>query len=1046
MHRDPLQFLQTALAGRYRIERLLGTGGTAAVYLAQDPRHDRQVAIKVLRPEVALALGADRFLREIRIAARLNHPHILPLHDSGEADGLLYYVMPYVAGESVRERLVRQRQVPVEDAVQIARQVASALSHAHAHGIVHRDIKPENILLQDGMALVADFGLARALTEAKEGQITETGVVMGTPAYMSPEQASGSPAVDGRTDIYALGCVLYEMLSGSPPFPGENAAAVLARHISDPVPPLRTPQQIPGDVVEAVRTALAKRPEDRFQHASHFLRALEGQGYGRRRRRTRLARGATAAVVLALAVVGLVRAVPDVGTWLLARFGPELDPGLYLVLPAAAAPDSLQVAAVAGVRAGLTRWRDIRLADPAELTRPAAFVPPRETGVAEARRKAIRLGAAWLALVDAQREADSLLVATRLVDTRSGHEISRAGTTLGLGTGFRPGLADLANHILLDIPDRRHVAPALLGTTRLKAARQFAAAEQRAGEWDLAMADSALASALREDPAFTLAALQLAKLRAWQGRPPATWKMLLDQVSAGRSALDERDAALHAGLDGIASARHGQACGDLLAAAHAPAAGGDFDLWYTAGVCLEGDRAVVRDPRSPSGWRFRSSPNQAILAFDHAFTLNPAFSAERQSPFRKLLIAEPDVMRGGRALAPAVGDFGAFPALQGDTLAFVPWPIAVIESAAPVVPVQPRLAALHRARERLAELAAAWVAERPRDPAALEALGIAMELRNDPAACDTLRRARALTTAPGDGARIAALEAFIRVKEGLRGEPEGWAKARGIADTVLRSLGPDSVVRVPAAVAGLAALVGRGGLAAQLERWAAEQEFSSLPAAVRDPGSAFLVYAAMGGPADSIRRYGRRVREAMATLLVPTPEEAGRAEEELERNFLRRTAGMLYPGYGADTVLRASSSFDYLVGVLRRMARGDTAAAIRQLAAVVEERWGDGIRYANLDGVLPEVRILAQAGQPAQAAAWLDSAFVGMANAPATSFADPVQVGSLVRAMVLRAELARQLGDPAGAQRWARAVTALWDGADAGFADVVSQMQSLARQ
>src|SRR5512139_81718 len=239
MHRDPQQFLQSALGGRYRVERLLGTGGTAAVYLAWDARHERQVAIKVLRPEVALALGGDRFLREIRIAARLNHPHILTLHDSGEADGLLYYVMPYVAGESVRERLTRDGQVRVEDAIRIAREVASALSHAHAQGIIHRDIKPENILLQDGMALVADFGLARALTEAKESNITETGLVMGTPAYMSPEQASGSPTVDARTDIYALGCVLYEMLSGNPPFPGENAAVVLAHHISDPVPPLR---------------------------------------------------------------------------------------------------------------------------------------------------------------------------------------------------------------------------------------------------------------------------------------------------------------------------------------------------------------------------------------------------------------------------------------------------------------------------------------------------------------------------------------------------------------------------------------------------------------------------------------------------------------------------------------------------------------------------------------------------------------------------------------------------------------------------------------
>jgi serine/threonine-protein kinase len=435
MHRDPQQFLQAALGGRYRIERLLGTGGTAAVYLAHDPRHDRQVAIKVLRPEVALALGADRFLREIRIAARLNHPHILPLHDSGEADGLLYYVMPFVAGESVRDRLVRQRQVELDDAVRIAREVASALSHAHAQGIIHRDIKPENILLQDGMALVADFGLARALTEAKEGNITETGLVMGTPAYMSPEQASGSPTVDARTDIYALGCVLYEMLSGNPPFPGENAAVVLAHHISDPVPPLRTPQHIPRDVIEAVMTALAKRPEDRFQSASQFMRALDqGNGYGRRRRLSRLARAAGLALILALAALGLFRGVPAISTAVRGLLGAPTDPGAWLVLSTAAKPDSLQATAVNGIRTALARWQDLMVVDPAGLPSRAQLGPPEDLSPAEARYKAQRLGAGRLVLVEATRDADSLLVHARVLDVAADEEIGRASA--GSPTGW----------------------------------------------------------------------------------------------------------------------------------------------------------------------------------------------------------------------------------------------------------------------------------------------------------------------------------------------------------------------------------------------------------------------------------------------------------------------------------------------------------------------------------------------------------------------------------------------------------------------------------
>src|SRR5438046_296718 len=209
--------LRGALADRYAIERELGHGGTATVYLAQDLKHGRAVAIKVLRPELAAALGAERFLREIEIAARLTHPHILPLHDSGEAAGFLYYVMPFVQGESLRDRLHREPQLPIDEAVKIAREVATALSHAHSQDVVHRDIKPENILLSGGEAVVADFGIARAITQAGGGGLTETGIPVGTPAYMSPEQASGGGAIDGRSDVYSLACVLYDVLAREPP-------------------------------------------------------------------------------------------------------------------------------------------------------------------------------------------------------------------------------------------------------------------------------------------------------------------------------------------------------------------------------------------------------------------------------------------------------------------------------------------------------------------------------------------------------------------------------------------------------------------------------------------------------------------------------------------------------------------------------------------------------------------------------------------------------------------------------------------------------------
>ncbi|OGT99109.1 MAG: hypothetical protein A2085_04190, partial [Gemmatimonadetes bacterium GWC2_71_10] len=270
--------LQAALAGRYVIERELGRGGMGAVYLAEDLKHHRPVAIKVLHPELAGTLGSERFLREIELSARLTHPHILPLHDSGEAAGFLYYVMPYVEGESLRDRLAREKQLPIEDALQIAREVADALSYAHSHDVVHRDIKPENILLAAGHAVVADFGIARAITAAGGEKLTETGLAIGTPMYMSPEQAAGSRDLDGRSDLYSLGCVLYEMLAGQPPFTGPTVESVIHQHLAvEPPAVTNLRPAVPASVVAALARALAKTPADRFNPV-----ALFGEALGRR--------------------------------------------------------------------------------------------------------------------------------------------------------------------------------------------------------------------------------------------------------------------------------------------------------------------------------------------------------------------------------------------------------------------------------------------------------------------------------------------------------------------------------------------------------------------------------------------------------------------------------------------------------------------------------------------------------------------------------------------------------------------------------------------
>jgi eukaryotic-like serine/threonine-protein kinase len=310
----PISRLAAALADRYRIERELGAGGMATVYLAQDLKHDRRVAVKVLRPELAAVIGAERFLAEIKTTANLQHPHILALFDSGAADGFLFYVMPFIEGESLRDRLTREKQLPIADAVRIATEVAGALDYAHRHNIIHRDIKPENVLLHDGRALVADFGIALAASKAGGTRMTETGMSLGTPTYMSPEQAMGEREITARSDVYALGCVLYELLTGDPPFTGSTAQAIVARVLTETPRPITAQRHtIPPHVESAVLTALEKLPADRFASAAEFAAALASPGYARAiagpggaassvRRWRRTALGAVAALVVCAAL------------------------------------------------------------------------------------------------------------------------------------------------------------------------------------------------------------------------------------------------------------------------------------------------------------------------------------------------------------------------------------------------------------------------------------------------------------------------------------------------------------------------------------------------------------------------------------------------------------------------------------------------------------------------------------------------------------------------------------------------------------------------
>ncbi len=418
---DVLTRLTSALADRYAIERELGAGGMATVYLAEDVKHHRKVALKVLRPELAATLGPERFVREIEIAAGLTHPHILPLYDSGEANGFLYYVMPYIEGESLRDRLDREGKLPLEDLIRLTDEVAAALSYAHEQGIVHRDVKPENIMLSGGRAVVADFGIARAVTAAGGERLTGTGLAIGTPAYMSPEQAMGLAEVDARSDVYALGCVVYEMVGGRAPFEGSTPQALLAKHAADTVPGLRASDPaIPVFMERAVEKALAKSPGDRFPTPSAFAEALTTQtevprasGARRLRPRQRLGIGVGVGLGLLAAVLG--------GRYLTgAGGGPEINDRSIAVLPFETLGQQEATAFTDGVHGDvLTRLSSVSGLSVTSRTSVMRYRNPEKPPPTIAQE----LGVTWILNGEVQESANEVQVSARLVNALTDRQV-----------------------------------------------------------------------------------------------------------------------------------------------------------------------------------------------------------------------------------------------------------------------------------------------------------------------------------------------------------------------------------------------------------------------------------------------------------------------------------------------------------------------------------------------------------------------------------------------------------------------------------------------
>jgi serine/threonine-protein kinase len=592
----------------------------AVVYLARDLKLDRQVALKVMPPELAAALGADRFLREIRLTARLDHPHILPVLDSGEDAGLLWYTMPLVEGETLRARLRREVQLPVDEAVRLAREIADALVYAHEHGVIHRDIKPENILLSGGHSRVADFGVARALAEAGDSRLTETGMAVGTPAYMSPEQASGGQ-VDARTDVYALGCVLYEMLTGEPPYVGPTPQAILMKRLSDPIPSARRLREGVSPALDhALTSALAKVPADRFRTAAELSAALVPTSADTIRIPTGHSRSRRLPLALVAVAALLLAAVAAAQFWRSRTARPALDPDLLAVAPFDVLEPRLQL-----WREGLVDLlsRNLDGAGPLRTVPPTA-VMRRWSGHADplsaselGRRTGARL-TVFGSLVPAG--GDSVRVRATLLDIETSRPLAELELEDHAGRVDRLG-DSLSVRILAELGRNRRLEltrVASLGSTSPAALKAFLQGEQwfRRAAWDSALANYERAVAL--DSGFALALWRLGRAVGWQriGSDSLAEALTL-RAGALNRGLAPRDSLLVAVdsmiIGGVRSTRAGfsRLSGTALEATRRYP--DDADAWQTLGEVYVHARQPV--PLRP-----------ALQAFDRAITLDSAYA------------------------------------------------------------------------------------------------------------------------------------------------------------------------------------------------------------------------------------------------------------------------------------------------------------------------------------------------------------------------------------------------------------------------------------
>jgi len=1097
---DPLGSLRAALRNRYEIERQIGQGAFATVYLARDLKHERKVAIKVLNADPESETGEIRFIREIRLVARLQHPNILPLHDSGHVETQLYYVMPYVTGETLRMRMQRERQMGVTAACGIARETADALAYAHGQGIVHRDIKPENILLSGGHAIVADFGIARAIDVGGVRQLTMTGVGgPGTPAYMSPEQLLGDRPVDARSDIYSLGCVLYEMLAGKPPFPGKDG---FVKRFTERPPHITSLRRGAAPWLDAVvAKALSRDPADRYATATELVSALcepslptrtptpnrehilrnalaspplfesdplqprelaEGFPDPRRApavdsnqplpepagRRQRLIRGVRAhplrsaipfVALLALALVPV--SIKRDGSFLsLFGGGTRLDSTRIAVL-ASGAPAPGASAAGAGVADSLydafTRWDGSPVVPESRVAQAISDGASPPNTEAAALSLARRVGAGKAVWIHSSGTSEAPRVRVHLYDARSAETLDEFGVPPA-----PRGDAFYANAVqrLVGLSDR---PPAATGCDdRTRSFRAWSACSRghiALARWDVPAAKGGFLEAISADGNYVPAHLWLGQLLLWTSPESGEWRAHAVRASQNVSGLTSRDSSLAVAVGALASNDFPAACDTYSRLKDREPQ--SFVGWYGLGECRRLDKAVVPDRRTKSEWAFRSSLHTALRMYERAVALEPrAHSLLTYRKVQALLPTSPDKTFIGFAADSST--FAASPSIENDTLAFVPYPVAEF-AALPASATRTHNAALERNSRLLLGFATEWARQFPRSPDAQEALADILETRGEVADVHSSGRPsalgavlRAVSLTRNDQQRLRLAVREVR----LRLKRQEFGRASAIADSLLvrhRAPQPEDAYEL----IGLAALTGRVGHTSVLARQGAWRVVAT-PVRIAPPlaaaGADLLAYAALGACGEQVSQLLRTVERQLQSYVAETHRA------EVRRVLKNRALSMLVPCTGGQSALEIAAPQDRLYRMQRAFARGDVRTVRATFDTLSQMRRGSRPGDLTMDYTYQEAWLKAAIGDTAAAIDQLDLALGALPTLSAVSLQEPGAAAAVGRAMVLRTDLATGQRDFRTGRQWAAAVSALWSKADEPLQPTVARMRQLA--